>query len=175
MTEVLLEAPKVTVGFLRKVNLGNYESAEASIFIQVPTTPNATSEEITAASKLSFADAKATVFEQLGIVFDVVENVVVEKLGRALGAVEVTGNEVPTHPSPAPNVKAPGAVPTTTDEKWADIVANPKGWLDNRTTKTGKQPDFKRKGAPANGEKFPPSLWADKVPDGVVVPDPSQF
>lgn len=177
MSEVLVEAPKVTVGFLRKINLGNYESAEASIFIQVPTAPGDAPEVIKEAAQLAFADAKATVYNQLGIATEVIEGVVVESLTRALGAVEVTGTDVPTKPSPPANVStnSGGAVPTTTDEKWADLTSNPKGWFDNRTSKTGKQPDFKRKGNPAPNEKYPPSLWLDKAPAGTVVPDASAF
>lgn len=179
--EITIEAPRVTVGFERKVNLGNYESATGSIFIQVPTAPGESSEQIAASAKLAFADAKATVYEQLGITMDVIEGVVVEQLGRTLGAeVSSVGAEQQAAAAAGTRVNTTstggsGTVPTTTDAKWDDIVANPKGWFDNRTTKTGKQPDFKRKGSPAPGEKYPPSLWADKVPEGIVVPEPAAF
>ena len=168
-TEAVLEGPSVTVGFERSIKVKDYETAKALIFVQVPTEPGDDLEAIVAAAKPTFYAAKSVVLEQLGIDFEVTPELVIHEVERNLGAVQVS----PAHEARATAraSSAPvssNAAPATRDEQWAELASNPSKWFDNRQSKRGRQPDFKRKGT---GE----GLWLDKKPAGVVVPDEGAF
>lgn len=183
--DITIQGPNVTIGFKRVLRLRDYENAEASVFIQVPTVPGDTVTQITENMKLTFAAAKASVFEQLGIPFEVdpVDLVVKELLEKHLGGVEVTGaqaqvvNQAQAN-QPTTSTKSFGgggsAAPTSKAGLWQELASDPKKWFDNRTSKkSDKGPDFKRK---YSGE----TLWltyngASNVPDGITIPDATAF
>jgi hypothetical protein len=178
MSEQVVEAPKVTVGFERKVNLGSGSSAVASIYVQAPTAPETGDADVDASNRAdaiqaAMFEAKVAVFDALGITFDVtIDGKAVEALEQ-LGGVEVTpaqeAKAVASASRPTTN-----AAPEGKDALWAELAANPGKWFDNRESKQkDTQPDFKRKGT---GE----GLWLknrgkNMVPDGIVVPDASAF
>jgi hypothetical protein len=158
------ENPKATVGFNRKVSVRQYESAEASIYIQVDIDPENT-EATMAAIKHAMFQAKSLVFEELGLSFSVEEGGVIRELiGNHFGNVtEVTGT--PAAIAPAPAAPQQAAAPTGGDnppfsadtqdkgekaanKQWAvaRIASNPDDFYDNRLTrKNPKAPDFKHK------------------------------
>lgn len=148
-----------TVGFSRKVNLGNYQSAEASIFIQFPINPKDDGTVIIARAMDAFFQAKSVVFDQLGIEYNVEDGVIIESLRQQFGAVEVH-TEAAAAAAPRGG-KFDGLKFSTTrdlkdqlDDMVADLKANPSGWYDNRQGKRNeKAPDFKNK---SNGELV---LW----------------
>lgn len=180
--EITAEGPKVTVGFERSVKIRDYETAKASVFIQVPTSPGDNLDTIVDNLKPTFAAAKSTVFEQLGIPFEVdpTELVVFELLEKHLGAVEVdvVSEVAATAPANVTTEHKPASggtpAPTTKDGLWAELEANPKRWFDNREDKkSANGPDFKRKYTKEG-------LWleykgASVVPEGVTVPSPAAF
>jgi len=73
-TVALPEQLTHTVSFSRKVAVRQYESAEATIFIQFSTDRDATSEEIIAGAQESFLQAKGIVYSQLGLDSDLDES-----------------------------------------------------------------------------------------------------
>lgn len=170
-TDVAIEAPKGFVTFERSLQVRPFEMAKASLMIQIPTAPGATVEDIVAASKDSFFAAKATVFEQLNIPFDIsAENIVTERLEASLGAVQVTlTQEAAAGASATPS--GSGSTVPAKDDLWAELCAHPERWWDNREDKrNAAAPDFKRKG---QGEQ--PALWLEfkgrnNVPEGLTVP-----
>lgn len=179
--DTVLTAPKVTVGFERKVQVRDYESAVASIYIEAPTKPGDGPEEIVAAAHDAFFAAKSVVFEQLGIVFETtVDGKAVEMLEKQLGAVEVTRAEeaqaVAAASTPTASSNGNGPAPTSKDGLWAELSEFPKRYFDNRASKAergGNGPDFKRK-------QTNEGLWLtyrgkSNVPAGVRIPEPSEF
>ena len=193
--EITVEGPKVTIAFERSVQVRDYESAKASIYLTVPTSPEDLigdqAEVLTRLAdkiKPTFAVAKATVFEQLGIPaqVDPTDLVVKELLERALGAVEVTpaqeqvaieaaGQSAVSANPPVQTSRGGGTpAPTTKQGLWEEVANEPKKWFDNRTSKkSAAGPDFKRK---YTGE----TLWLDykgqsNVPEGLTIPDASAF
>ncbi len=177
--EVVVESPKVTVSFERKVQVREYESATASIHVQAPTSPlsgDAVEDKtmITEAVKYAFFQAKTAVFEQLGITFEVTqENVVLERLEKVLSVTEVTSNA----PAAAPSKSTPSQAGKTKDkaDAWANLAASPKTWWDNREGKrNARAPDFKPKDDNPQIEKGV-GLWLDASPEGLVVPGPGSF
>lgn len=190
MSDVILDGPKVTIGFSRKIQVRDYESAEASIFIEVPTSPGDFQNEdgtldkdaLVNASKSAFFAAKSVIFEQLGLQLTVTEEgVVMEVLERELGATVEVGPAAENKAvaaAKAPSTQSGGTPPPPLDKDalWAELAAHPKRWFDNREGKKNpKSPDFKRKGAAAPGEKYAPGLYVGKEPEGFVFPDPSAF
>ena len=84
-----IQAPKVTVGFERSVSVRPYETMKASVFIQAEVPIGYTAEDLERGLRDSFFQAKAQVFEQLGIEFEISEHgVVMEVLTKAFGPVE---------------------------------------------------------------------------------------
>lgn len=172
-------APRITVSFSRKVNLGNYESAEAYVAVQSDVAIDASDEDKIAAVKSAFLLARASAYEQLGIKFNVDEATVVqERLERVFGPVEVV-EEYPNYtdvvvPEPPTAPRSDTAAPKSKKALWQELESNPERWYDNRVGKKNpKGPDFKRK---ATGE----GLWLEyqgksAVPAGVTVPEPTQF
>lgn len=178
-----IENPNVmhgTVSFNRRVSVRPYESAEAGIYIQfdIPTDPTMSAEDrtaqIVANARAAFFQAKALVFEELNLQFQVGPNgVIAEVLADKFGKVtEVTPTAAPASVAAAAPVAptvvpaaAPSAVGATSDgppfpadttnrdEKaqnkvWAlaNIKSSPDDWYDNRTSKRNpKAPDWKHK------------------------------
>lgn len=160
---------QATVGFQRKVSVRQYESAEASIFIQTEVDlndPDLTMKNL----KHALMQATSLVYEQLGITFQLDEGGIVrELLNKHLGPVtEVKSNDghalrsgeepFPTSgpaPAPAAGGDGPPFDPNTKDrdekaanKAWAmaDFAANPQDWYDNRgNKKSERSPDAKHK------------------------------
>jgi hypothetical protein len=159
-----------TISFSRKISVRPYESAEASMFMQFEIDPD--NPEVTLASaKHAFFQAKALVFEELGLEFSIEDGGVIrELLTKNFGAVtEVTNSpaavapaatqsapESVSHAAPAP---AGGANPPysadtmdknekAANKTWAlaRIASNPDEFWDNRENKRNpKAPDYKGK------------------------------
>lgn len=179
------EQPKAFVTFERTIQVRPYETAKASIMIQVPTEGidlvqedgSFGAEDLVIRCKEAFMGAKACVLEQLGIEFTVSpELVVTELLERSLAATEViqTPQARPSRPSGGSKPRSGGGDgPQLEGEAaWWDLNDNPDKWFDNRASKAERGtngPDFKRKGT---GE----ALWikgrngASNVPEGVSLP-----
>ena len=148
--EVVQAPQKLTVGFERSVSVRPYETAKASIFVGQDISgtydekglfvPN--DGAVAEAATLAFFEAKCAVLKQLGLPFDVVENVVIETIDKHLGPAEVVSGN-----APAPARKtAPSGNKRSKEELQADLVANPNDWWDNRDSKTNpKAPDYKHK------------------------------
>jgi hypothetical protein len=180
---VLVKGPKCTIGFERSVQVRDYESAKASVYFEVTTEPGDTVESITERLKPAFAGIKATIYNQLGLTYEVdpTDLVVKELFEKHLGAVEVTEASHVAAAKPPQQIQRGGQgtpAPTTKDGLWEELSQNPKRYFDNRADKAiGKvkpnSPDFKRK---YSGE----ALWMDfkgtwQVPEGVVVPEPEAW
>lgn len=178
-----LENPNVmhgTVSFNRRVSVRPYESAEAGIYIQfdIPTDPTMSAEDrtsqIVANARAAFFQAKALVFEELNLQFQVGQNGVIhEVLADKFGKVtEVTPSSAAAPAPAAPVAVAPAATATapsqpvhgdappfpadTTNREekaankvWAlaDIKANPDAWYYNapESKRNPKSPDYKHK------------------------------
>jgi hypothetical protein len=165
--------PQGTVSFSRKVSVRQYESAEASIFVQfdIPTdgTPDEQRTQLIANARAAFFAAKALVFEELGLEFSVsdsgvIHEVVQKNFGRVTEVVNEP-NPFPSAPqqvaiteSPAPAGEVGANPPYAADtqdkqerienKKWAvaRIATNPDEWWDNRNSKRNpKAPDYKHK------------------------------
>lgn len=90
LIQEVIQAPKVTVGFERSVQVRPYESAKASVFIQAEVPLGYTAQELEGGLRDAFFQAKAQVFEQLGIEFEINEHgVVMELLTKSFGPVDV--------------------------------------------------------------------------------------
>lgn len=183
MSEPVILPNTGTVGFNRKVSVRPYESAEASIFVQfeIPTegvTPEEQRDQLVANAKAAFFQAKALIYEELGLEFSVEEGGVIrEVLRETFGNVtEVTATEAPA-PTPitaAPSASGDGVSDTppfagdTTDKSeraankaWAKkrYAAHPDEFYDNRPKKAAgeynpKAPDVKHKSSGV-------ALWLD--------------
>lgn len=175
--DAAMEGPSVdhltgTVTFSRKVSVRQYESAEASIFVQfeIPTegSPEQQRAELLANARAAYFSAKALVFQELGLEFTVGEDGVIrEVLQKNFGKVtEVTPNELANVAMDSQTSSTPFAEPTATEpnapyptdtqdknernanKKWAvaRIASHPDEWWDNRTNKRNpKAPDYKHK------------------------------
>ncbi len=143
-----VQVPKGTAFYGRKVNKGNYESEEASVFVQfdISDAEGATLENASNA----FANAKSLVFEQLGIGYhwDADAKVVTEDGPAVIERSAVATTEAAFKPQP------PGAPAGTTTERTGNPV-DPEApkcphcageMYDNRATKKNpRQPDFRCK------------------------------
>lgn len=84
MTETIVSNLKHTVHFSRKVNLGNYESTDADMFLQFDTPEGASFEDIIAKAQEAFVACKGTVLSELGISYTLnEEGILVEEVGSA--------------------------------------------------------------------------------------------
>ena len=121
------QAPLIaTVGFNRKVSVRQYESAEASIFIQTEI-PNGDPEGLVKACQDAFYQAKSIVFSELGIEFEVLEDGrIMELVNRHLGPV----TEVSSAPAAIATADSPAAGA-------GDVPPNPP--YDSRTTDKGER------------------------------------
>lgn len=179
-----IEAPKAFVTIKRSVQVRPFETASAEVMLEVPTEPfgwisadgKANVERIVEDLKPAFFAAKVAVLEQLGLEFEVTpERVVMEVLDRELGAVEITESqaqkvaEASAAARKAKPARAPlPPAPTDRDELWAELAEFPERFFDNRESKSGNQPDFKRvEGGQGLWLKF---RGKSTVPEGVEVP-----
>jgi hypothetical protein len=162
-----------TVQFSRKVSVRQYESAEASIFIQYSTDRDASPEEIIAGGTGAFLQAKGVVFAELGLDADLNDNNILLEAGVTLvertfgpGVEKVQSSvkerAIATTSTPVPDVAGgdvsaakPPFDPYTKDKdekaansKWAKerLASNPNEFWDNREDKRNpKAPDFKHR------------------------------
>lgn len=179
-----IENRKITVSFGRKLDLSNYNNAEASIYLQGDVPEGASAEQIAEAANALFFPIKAVVFEQLGIPFDTtIDGRAMEVFEEQLGAVAVTARQEAQAVAEASNatfkVRGPATgagsskdLPTLARE----LVADPSKWFDNRKDKKNPAgPDFKRKGTGqglwlTTKEGDRPDYW-----EGLEVPSPDAF
>ena len=169
MSEAELQSTMLqgTVGYERKVNLearggGKYESATASIFMQFEVDPTVDSDEILIEKvRHAYLLARTSVFEQLGIPFQLSDGVAVELIGNAFPGAQVQApvpsppaQAAPTQPASVPAASAPaaGEAPASCAK-----CGSTEGFWDNRENKASgkfnpKSPDFKcRNKACGNG------------------------
>jgi hypothetical protein len=165
--------PKATINFARKVQVRPYETADASVFIEFEVDENASTEGMIQQMRDSFAQAKALVFEELGVQFSVDANGYVrESIEAHFGAVTEVSAPAPTATAapvasvpvapvaaPAPSADAPPFSTTTTDkgekranQDWAKarFQTAPAEFFDNRPKKAdgsykANAPDLKHK------------------------------
>ena len=164
-----IEGRKAFVNFERSISVKPYETAKASCHLQVDL-PEQIDESVDLNSyfKQAFSVAKANVFQQLGLDYEVdeVNLVVIEKLERELGAEVVEGPKPKkaTARKSAPSKRGGKPSDEQIEAAWEDLQANPDGWFDNRSDKRNpKAPDFKAKNNNKNIEGgF--ALWLDSMP-----------
>lgn len=96
-------ALKHSFGFSRKINLGSYESAEATLFVQFSGDPINERETFEANARAAAYEAKGLVFQQLGVDFIADgEDVIREAITRTFPTATVTTtNAVMTPVSPS--------------------------------------------------------------------------
>jgi hypothetical protein len=168
-----MEGPTVTpqggISYSRKIQVRDYESAEASIWISfdLPKPDEMTDEEFSShlisTARANYFAAKALVFEELGLEFTVTEGgIVQEVLKKNFGNVtEVTKASPPASPVAAVAAESsdlpsspPFAADTddkaqrTANKKWAMArwAAYPNEFWDNRESKRNpRSPDLKHK------------------------------
>ncbi len=155
-----------TVSFSRKISVRQYESAEASVFIQFPIPTEGSADEIRSQTlsnaRAAMFEAKGLVLEELGLEFQVDENGVLHEL-----IAKNLGNVTEIRQAPASN-NAPVASDTATatseappysadtqdkgeraaNKSWAVARWNshPHEFWDNRANKRNpKGPDLKHK------------------------------
>ena len=162
-----------TVGFNRKVSVRQYESAEASIFMQTEIDLN-DSEATMANLKQTMMQCKALVFEELGLEFQVTEGGIVRELLEAKfgNVTEVTSTAPAPKAAPvAASAPAPAAASSSDtppyasmtkdtnekalNKKWAiaRYATNPEEFYDNTASNAEKKaggaertgPDYKHK------------------------------
>jgi len=156
------------VSFSRKVQVRDYESAEASIWLSFDLTrPEGMDDaeytnHIVSLARGAFFEAKALVFEELGLEFTVEEGGIVrETIKRHFGNVTEVRGEAASSAEPAAvasgeSVAAspPFSADTTSkdekeaNKKWAlsRWSSHPQDFWDNRTSKRNpKAPDLKHK------------------------------
>jgi hypothetical protein len=155
-----------TVSFSRKISVRQYESAEASVFIQFPIPTEGDADEIRSQTlsnaRAAMFEAKGLVLEELGLEFQVDENGVLHELiTKNLGNVTEIRNTAPTDNTPAPvgdatstSDSAPYSADTqdkgerAANKSWAVARWNshPHEFWDNRANKRNpKGPDLKHK------------------------------
>jgi hypothetical protein len=170
ITEEEYSEPKIVISFGRKVQVRDYENAEAFVSIQVDGVKGADANELSGIINNRFGIAKAQVYAQLGIDSDVdpETGIVAERLAKLANAELVSSapkkaaapRQVVTNFKP----RAAGAKKSDGKEQyWEELAANPSAFWDNRDTKTNpKAPDFKHKDS---GE----ALWLDSKPEHINV------
>lgn len=153
-----------TVSFSRKIAVRQYESAEASVFIQfcIPTEGDAESirHQTLSNARAAMFEAKGLVLEELGLEFQVDDNGVLhELLTKSLGNVTEVRAVAPTQNNePAAVAETSAAPPYSSDTQDKSERASNKAWAmsrwashphefwDNRANKRNpKGPDLKHK------------------------------
>ncbi len=168
----LVQPHRGTVVYARKRNLGNYESEDASISVQFDIDP---ADEVgtSGRAEAAFNQAKALVFDQLGIAANVAipngapENSVAAVQAAFPGSVvtspsdEVNAITAPTKATGG-KVEGYGGAPSAPTRSASDAASTPSSspaeagpscpncggpMYDNRATKKNpRQPDFRCKG-----------------------------
>jgi hypothetical protein len=166
--EAPVQTARGSIGFRRVVQVRQYESCEASIHIDFDVDSTDINQTM-ANAKAAMFNAKAFIFEELGLELTVDEGGVVrEVLNKHFGKVtEVTPTAAVSGQSekatPAA-IEAPATAGAATEppfpvsttnrdekaanKKWAlaDIKLNPEAWFDNRDNKkSDRSPDYKHK------------------------------
>lgn len=153
---------KGTVSFTRKLSDGNYGSSDAFMSIQFDINSGDTGDVIIANARQAFTQAKAIVFEQLGIDHTLDESgVVVEQVRRAFpGSVVEPAPQTQTDADAGGGTGANPPFPSNTtdpdqkraNKEWATdrFGTNPSEFYDNRPKKasgeySSKSPDVKHK------------------------------
>lgn len=178
-TEVRQERTKITVSFSRKISPKQYESAEASVFIEAEVGLDATETDKVNAIADAFRVGKAAVYEQLGIGMDVGSKGDISEARAALESVLGQVTEAPAPRSNArPSTNGGGVSPWDGLDRnaakkvmWEDLAANPQDWYDNRRTATGAQPQFKHRNKDWNGALWTEYKGKSVVPQDLVIPD----
>ena len=151
-----------TVSFSRKISVRQYESAEASVFIQFPIPTEGDAESIRhqtlANARAAMFEAKGLVLEELGLEFQVDENGVLHELiAKNLGNVteiRPTGNTGPVSDGESVSDTPPYSTDTqdkserAANKAWglARWKTHPHEFWDNRQNKRNpKGPDLKHK------------------------------
>jgi hypothetical protein len=114
--EPRLEVPHGTVGYARKITPKQYESAELTIFVpfDMPTgDPAEVDDEFLRRAKHAATQAKALVFEELGLEFELGPNGVLQETIRRVfpGTTDVTPPEPPAQLPTAANGQPPQPFP----------------------------------------------------------------
>jgi hypothetical protein len=158
MSEAVPQDLKGTVAFTRKVSDGNYGTVEGFMSVQFDITDNA--EAVIESARAAFLQAKAVVFEQLGIEHTLDESgVVVEQVRRAIpGTVVEPASAHATAPAgdvaenPPHDPKTTDADAKAANKEWAlaRYAAFPGEFYDNRPKKASGEykansPDIKHK------------------------------
>jgi hypothetical protein len=170
-----------TVQFARKVSVRQYESAEASIFIQYSTDRDASAEEIIAGAQESFLQAKGVVYSQLGLDTELDESgILVELVEKAFpGSERVnTSAKKKAIPTTAQVVEATATVPDVAGGDVAGTTPNvPAQPPFPGTTRDKDQKRANREWAEALLETNPELFFdnrADKA-DGKINPKSPDF
>lgn len=168
-----MEGPTVTpqggISYSRKIQVRDYESAEASIWISfdLPKQDDMTDEEysshLISVARSNWFSAKALVFEELGLEFTVTEGgIVQEVLKKNFGNVTEVTKAVPHSAAPQPVTSGSSDLPSSppfsaetsdkseraANKQWALArwAAYPNEFWDNRESKRNpKAPDLKHK------------------------------
>jgi hypothetical protein len=154
---------KGTVSFTRKISDGNYGGSEFFMAVQFDIDPTAGGEAVIASARAAAVQAKAVVFEQLGIDHTLDESgVVVEQVRRAFpGSVVEPAPQASAAPAASDTGSEPPFPANTTDadqkkanKDWATsrYASNPSEFYDNRPKKASGEykansPDLKHKGS----------------------------
>lgn len=167
---------RVFVDFTRTVNLGDYNSAKASVNFECVVPLDASDEDLADSVRSGFLVAKTAVFEQLGLQYNLDTEFFIarENLEAAgLGAVEVSQVQEQAAVQAATTRAANTPAAKTSDKNVAranllDAIAGewdkngPKGWFDNRENKRSpKAPDFKAR-TTNRAVEANTALWIDK-------------
>ena len=157
-----------TVSFSRKISVRQYESAEASVFIQFPIPTEGDADEIRSQTlsnaRAAMFEAKGLVLEELGLEFQVDENgvlheLITKNLGNVTEIRQVAGTDnTPVNPNPIDATPTSDSAPYSADtqdkgeraanKSWAVARWNshPHEFWDNRANKRNpKGPDLKHK------------------------------
>ena len=140
------EQPRGTVGYTHKVNLGNYESAEFSMFAQFPITFGDEDGNAIRAQDAAFL-VKSVVFSQLDIPTEVQDGVVVPKRATPAAAVAAAFPGATAERSGSGGVSAerPTAAPSVSAAAGSPVCPRCQGDLyDNRSKNVERAAEGKK-------------------------------
>ncbi len=157
MTEAVPQHLTHTVAFNRKVNLGNYESADVTFFRQFDTPLGVSDDDWMAAADAAFFAVKEYVTGEVAQLSGDVTSADVVPITAAKSApaqqqstvaavAEAFGDDQVTEV--VPDTPPGGTTKGAEGQAWAQahLAANPDKWWDNRPGKTNpKAPDFRHK------------------------------